>query len=128
MNSVADVDHIVLSFKDFEIEPYPSCKLDFLSIYHTSQIAENLITTLCGSEIPDDVHVPTGKDVVIYFHSDKTNEFKGFDLTWHKNCGGNLLSDRVKRISFSTLFSQNSKKLFNFMEFFKLFLEFVMIC
>lgn len=34
---------------------------------------------------------------IVTFHSDSTNEYKGFDLSWHTNCGGNLFASEASQ-------------------------------
>lgn len=56
-------DHIVISFADFETEDTTLCSFDYVKIYENSRDPENEIAHLCGTKIPDDVHLSEGAEV-----------------------------------------------------------------
>merc|ERR1719369_282149 len=72
-------DTIVITFSDFDLEVERVCSYDWLMIVDGD--GSTLLSKTCGSDIPAPVRTNTNTAVII-FHSDRSETFRGFNITW----------------------------------------------
>jgi hypothetical protein len=71
---------VLLKFLDFYLEGYyPSCVNDYVAIYDGRTIYSSLIRKLCG-QVSNTLIVGSGMYMTVVFHSDSSENFKGFKL------------------------------------------------
>jgi cubilin len=66
---------VVLKLLDFQLES--NCSKDYVTIYDGYGTSSTKIATLCG-EAPEKEYVSSGSNMTVVFHSDSSNNFKGF--------------------------------------------------
>jgi len=71
-------DKVVITFSDFELEDY-GCAYDWVMIIDGD--GSILLPKTCGSDIPAPVRSHTSTAVIV-FRSDKSETFRGFNITW----------------------------------------------
>ncbi|KAI0218615.1 Cubilin [Lamellibrachia satsuma] len=83
-----------LHFERFELETQTggACHYDKVNIYDGSNATAELMHSLCGSNLPDDV-ITTGNTVFVTFTSDDTRAYTGFRISYRtmfpvKGCRG----------------------------------------
>ncbi|KAI0218618.1 CUB and peptidase domain-containing protein 1 [Lamellibrachia satsuma] len=86
--------HLKLRFNRFELETETdsACHYDKVSIYDGSDATAELMDSLCGSNLPDNV-TTTGNTVFVTFTSDDTRVYSGFRISYRtmvpvKGCRG----------------------------------------
>jgi len=72
-------DAILITFSDFDLEVHRFCSYDWLMIVDGD--GSTLLSKTCGSDIPAPVRTNTNTAVII-FHSDRSENFRGFNITW----------------------------------------------
>jgi len=72
-------DTVVITFLDFELEDNPDCSWDWVMIIDGD--GSILLPKTCGSDIPSPIRSHTNTAVIV-FHSDRSETFKGFNITW----------------------------------------------
>ncbi|XP_069077876.1 embryonic protein UVS.2-like [Pleurodeles waltl] len=73
---------ISLTFTDFDLEPHLSfCRLDYLVIFNGPTNSAPLIGRYCGSG-PIPPVVSSGNSLLLQFHSDRSDQRKGFRATY----------------------------------------------
>lgn len=73
---------ISLTFTDFDLEPSsPHCHIDYLAIYNGPTNSDPLIGLYCGSGTIPPV-VSTGNSLLLQFHSDSSDQRKGFQAAY----------------------------------------------
>ncbi|XP_078540815.1 astacin-like metalloendopeptidase [Lissotriton helveticus] len=73
---------ISLTFTDFDLEPsFPRCHIDYLAIYNGPTNNDPLIGLYCGSG-PIPPVVSTGNTLLLQFHSDSSEQRKGFQAEY----------------------------------------------
>ncbi|XP_071091816.1 cubilin-like [Haliotis cracherodii] len=63
-----------------DIEHSASCNYDYVTVYDGSSTDSTVLGTFCGTQKP--TYVSSGTAVTIRFHSDNSNTFKGFRLSY----------------------------------------------
>jgi hypothetical protein len=75
---------LVLNFRRFKLESTPMCTADFVQIHDGLSLSARIIGRYCGMTMPNNGVVNTTHNVaVIWFHSDNSINFDGFDLVWN---------------------------------------------
>lgn len=72
---------VKLTFQDFELEECKSCGCDAIRVFSGLVEEEELIVTLCGSEVPPAV-ISTSNLMRITFTTDNSEVYKGFRATY----------------------------------------------
>jgi len=72
-------DTVVITFLDFELEDNPDCSWDWVMIIDGD--GSILLPKTCGSDIPSPIRSHTNTAVIV-FHSDISETFRGFNITW----------------------------------------------
>jgi len=75
----SDEDSIVITFSDFELEENSDCSWDWLMIIDGD--GSTLLPKTCGADIPAPIWSHTNTAVIV-FHSDRSQTFRGFNITW----------------------------------------------
>jgi len=78
---VAAGSKIELTFTDFNIEPQSSCIYDWVQVVDSD--GKNIGQKLCGTSKPDPIK-SSGNTLKVKFHSDESENYKGFSATWKK--------------------------------------------
>ncbi|KAI0218622.1 Cubilin [Lamellibrachia satsuma] len=86
--------HLKLQFERFELETQTgsACHYDKVNIYDGSDATAELMDSLCGNNLPDNV-TTTGNTVFVTFTSDATRVYSGFRISYRtmvpvKGCRG----------------------------------------
>jgi cubilin len=89
---------VVLKLLDFYLEGlYPFWCIDYVHIYDGSNTSSPRIKTLCDHYIFDHKYVSSGPSMTVVFHSDSSDNFKGFKLEYTSQeksalCAGTTLT------------------------------------
>merc|ERR1712179_422813 len=75
----SDDDTVVITFSDFELEYISDCSYDWVMIIDGD--GSTLLPKTCGSDIPSPIRSHTNTAVIV-FHSDHSETFRGFKVTW----------------------------------------------
>lgn len=79
---------MMIYFKYMDIEQSGTCDFDYLEMYDGSSRSDPSIDggKHCGQDTPSGVFTTTGDYLTLYFQSDNSNQFRGFDMvitTYH---------------------------------------------
>ena len=82
-HTTLDFQHLKLHFERFELDTQTgsACHYDKVNIYDGSDPTAELMDSLCGSNLPDDVST-TGNTVFVTFTSDGTRVYSGFRISY----------------------------------------------
>ncbi|MBN2682430.1 MAG: proprotein convertase P-domain-containing protein, partial [Bacteroidales bacterium] len=83
---------VILTMNSFDVQSNPSCAFDFLSIYDGTSNGDPLIGKYCNNSFPPTTISSTGGSLFIVWHSDGSNVFEGFDITWKS---GNFINSAI---------------------------------
>ncbi|XP_078540844.1 embryonic protein UVS.2-like [Lissotriton helveticus] len=93
---------ISLTFTDFDLEPsMPTCRADKLVIFNGRTIKDPLIGRYCGSGPVLSV-VSSGNSLLLQFHSDSSDQMKGFQATYTFECFPENLELQQKQAKLTT--------------------------
>ena len=73
-----------LHFIRFDVEESKDCDYDVVEIH--DGIKAEVISTLCGDSLPDDI-ISSGNTVFVYFTSDETRNHAGFRIQYSATNG-----------------------------------------
>nr|XP_020470999.1 cubilin [Monopterus albus] len=76
-----------------DMEDYPTCYFDSLTIRDGDTSISPVLATVCGRELPGSLH-STGDSMYIHFSSDSSISGRGFNASYSRGCGGLLHVDR----------------------------------
>jgi len=90
---------IKLSFTTFDIENETSCNFDYVKVVDSDGITE--LAKLCGPNIPSPI-ISSGNKLLVIFHSDGSENRKGFEASWKI-----ISSGEVSSPGYPSLYSDN---------------------
>ena len=70
-----------LHFIRFDVEESKDCDYDKVEIYDGNSTDAELISTLCGASLPNDI-ISSGNTVYVQFTSDETSNYAGFRIQY----------------------------------------------
>ena len=70
-----------LHFIRFDVEESKDCDYDAVEIYDGNSMDAEVISTLCGDSLPDDI-ISSRNSVFVYFKSDYTKNYAGFRIQY----------------------------------------------
>ncbi|XP_067665910.1 cubilin-like [Haliotis asinina] len=89
-----DLTNIRINFLDIHLESSTNCQYDKVTVYDGSTLQSNILGKICGTTTGS--FVSTGSSITIKFHSDSSNTYRGFRLSYiggdFASCGSSVLS------------------------------------
>lgn len=80
--TISDINqHIILSFKTFDLEDCNKCTCDFVEIFDVAGPKQNSLGRFCGSSLPGPFY-SSKQSLLVVFQSDHGNGLAGFTATY----------------------------------------------
>ncbi|XP_059901037.1 cubilin [Gadus macrocephalus] len=90
--SVDPTHRVLFNFTDLDVEDYPDCQNDYVSIHDGPSVLAPQLGRVCGSVRPAAI-ISTQNVIYVRFRSDASLNHRGFRAQFIEACGGNLVAD-----------------------------------